>query len=143
MAIVHITTTNGAVPPDERARLAEDLAKLTYEAEGFAGSAVAPAICWTFFDERPERAFATGAGDPAGPLYYLQVTALAGAIDKGAKQTLGEALTLALLAREGVEPVPEDRNRVWVRFMDVDDGDLIVGGQATSLDTLKAFVAAG
>jgi len=52
-------------------------------------------------DEQPSRAFSTGAGDPAAALYYVLVTVLAGAIDKSAKQKLGESITSALLAREG------------------------------------------
>lgn len=141
MAIVHITTTHGAVPPEERASLAANLATLTYEAEGFAGSAVAPTLCWTFFDERPGRTFSTGAGDPAEALYYVTVTILAGVMDKSAKRELGADITTAVLAREGGSPTAENRNRVWVRFIDVADGDLIVGGEATSLASLRALAA--
>lgn len=143
MAIVNLVTTHGAVPPEDRSRLAVELATLTYEAEGFAGSTMAPTLSWTFLDEQPSRAFSTGAGDPAAALYYVLVTVLAGAIDKSAKQKLGESITSALLAREGSPPTPENRNRIWVRFLDVADGDLIVGGEATSLQSLKALIAQG
>ena len=91
MAIVEITTTHEAVPVDARASLARQLTTLTYEAEGFKGSAVAPTICWTFFNEKPASAFATGFGEPDGPLYYIKVTALAGAVDKVVKQSLSTA----------------------------------------------------
>jgi phenylpyruvate tautomerase PptA (4-oxalocrotonate tautomerase family) len=142
VAIVDITTTHGAVATGDRARLATELAALTYEAEGFAGSAVAPAVCWTFFNEGDPGAISTGAGLPAAALYYIQVTVLADAIDKSRKQKLGEAITSTLLAYEAQPVTPDDRNRVWVRFIDVVDGDLVVGGQSTSLIGLKALVAA-
>jgi hypothetical protein len=141
MAIVDVITTHGAVPVVDRSRLAAILATLTYEAEGFAGSAVAPTLSWTFFDERPSRTFSTGAGEPSSALYYVKVTALAAAMDKTAKQKLGERITLALLAQEGSSPTPENRHRIWVRFIDVVDGDLIVGGESTSLAGLKALIA--
>ncbi len=52
MAIVHVTTTNGAVAPEERAALAAKLGTPTCENEGFAGSALAPTPCWTWLDEQ-------------------------------------------------------------------------------------------
>ena len=141
MAIVSITTTSGAIPPEDRPQLAAELARLTYAAEGFGDSALAPKLTWTFFDERPSLAFSTGAGEPAVALYYLQVTTLSGALDGAAKQQLSAGLTSTILAREGCPPVPENLNRIWVRFMDVADGDLVVGGESTSLSGLKALVA--
>lgn len=98
-------------------------------------------LSWTFFDERTSGAFSTGAGDPAAALYYVQVTSMAGAIGKTGKQKLGESVTSALLALEGSARTPENLNRVWVRFVDVADGDLIVGGEAGSLAHLKALIA--
>lgn len=141
MAIVSITTTHGAVATENRSQLATKLASLTYEAEGFAGSTTAPTVCWTFFDEREIGAFSTGAGEPTAALYYVQVTVLADAIDKSGKQKLGQAITSTLLAQEGSLSTPEARNRIWVRFIDVVDGDLIVGGESTSLSGLKALIA--
>lgn len=141
MAIVKITTTHGAVPPSDQPALAEKLATLTYEAEGFAGNGIAPTICWSFFDEQPARAFATAAGEPDAPLYYIGVTALKGTMDMMAKQRLGGAITSALLEQEGSAETLMNLNRIWVRFVDVDDGDLIVGGRSTSLTSLKALVA--
>ena len=141
MAIVNVITTHGALPPDKRADLGIELAALTYQAEGFAGSTAAPTLCWTFFDERPAGVFSTGAGDPAAALYYVLITALAGILDKPAKQELGNSVTTALLAREGCPQTPENRNRVWVCFTDIADGDLIIGGEATSSASLKALVA--
>ena len=114
MAIIHITTTHGAVSPEERASLAANLATLTYEAEGFAGSAVAPTLCWTLLDERPRHAFSTGAGDPAEALCYVTVTILAGAMDWSAKRKLGADITAAVLARKGGSPTPENRKQpLW------------------------------
>jgi phenylpyruvate tautomerase PptA (4-oxalocrotonate tautomerase family) len=143
MAMVTITTTNGAVPPPERSALAAKLATLTYEAEGFAGSAVAPTVCWTLFDDRPHRAFTTGAGDPAAPLYYVEVTIIAGVMDKSTKHWLGESITSVLIAREADPTIAHDLGRVWVRFVEVADGDLIVGGESTSLASLKELIAQG
>ena len=141
MAMLHITTTHGAVPADRQAALAAELGALTYAAEGFAGSRMAATLTWTFYDEQPSGTFQLAAGDPAAPLYYLQVTILAGAIDKAGKQRLGEALTQALIAQEGRPPTPDNSTRIWVRFIDVTDGDLIVGGESTTLAGLKALVA--
>jgi len=143
MAIVSVITTLGAVSPEVRLPLAEELAALACEAEGFAGSAVAPNVCWTFFDERQRHAFWTGAGDPGAALYYVRVTVLAGSVDKSGKHELGEAITLALLAREGVPATAENLNRVWVRVSDIADGDLIVGGESTSLAGLKELIGLG
>lgn len=115
MAIVQLITTHGAVPADGRARLSIELAKLTNEAEGFAGSSRAPALCWTFFEEQPRDAFSTGARSGGAPLL----------------RHYHHARHRAAL---------EERSRVWVRFIDVADGDLIVGGESTSLAGLRALI---
>ena len=141
MAIIHIITTYGAVPLEDRPSLTKELATLVYEAEGFAGSAVAPTLCWTLFDEKLSRAFSTGAGDPATALYYVMVTGLAGAIEQSAKRKLGESIASALLTREGNLLTPENLDRIWVQFIDIADGDLIVGGRSTSLVGLQALIA--
>ena len=141
MAIISITTTAGAVSPEARPHIAKEIAALTSVAEGFAGSAIAPELCWTFFNDRPHGAFSTGAGEPPHPLYYVEITILRGAIDRSAKESLGAAITSALLSREIAPPIPRQPGRVWVRYSEVSDGDLIVGGRATSLAGLRAFVA--
>lgn len=140
MAIINVVTTQGAVAPARRDVLAVELARLTYEAEGFAGSKLAPRLCWTFFEEKPGNSFSTGAGAPPAPLYYVRITALAGALNKATKQKLGMEITLALLAGEEGH-MAEDLSRVWVCFNDVLDGDLIVGGDSTSLLGLRELVA--
>jgi phenylpyruvate tautomerase PptA (4-oxalocrotonate tautomerase family) len=143
MAIVNLITTRAAISQNERQTLSSRLATLTYEAEGFAGSAVAPSICWTLFTEHAAGAFSTGAGEPTLPLYYIEITTLSGALDTTAKHNLGHAIATAILELEGSRDrqQPNDLSRVWVRFFDVPDGDLIVGGESTSLAGLRALVA--
>ncbi|MBP0457004.1 tautomerase family protein [Streptomyces montanisoli] len=77
------------------------------------------------------------------PLYYVEITTLSGALDTNAKHNLEHAITTAILELEGSRDrqQPNDLNRVWVRFFDVPDGDLIVGGESTSLAGLRALVA--
>ena len=146
MAIVHVTSTSGAVAPGERASPAAEPATLTGEAKGFAGSAPAPAPapapCRTSFDERPRHAFPIGAGTPAGVLPYVTITILADAASGFAKRKLDAGIAAAVLGRERCPPVPDNRNRVRVRFIDVAGGDLVAGGEATSLAGRAAAVAA-
>ena len=140
MAIVDVITTQGALASRDRARLSTELAAMTVAAEGFAGSAVAPGLCRTFFEERPLGAFSTGAGEPPAPLYHVTVSALQGAIAGAAKRELGRRITGLLLAAESPGSTDE-ASRVWVRFIEIADGDLVVGGEATSLGGLRALIA--
>jgi hypothetical protein len=141
MALIQITTTVGAIGAGNRQVLAQSLARLVYTAEGFGESKLAPALTWATFEEWPALSMLSGSGAHAAPLYYVRVTSLAHAIDKTAKQQLGADLTQALLAAEGTALTADNASRVWVQFIDVADGDLVVGGHAASLQGLRHLVA--
>lgn len=141
MALLRITTTAGAFTAEQHRTLACKLGELIYIAEGFGGSHLAPNLTWATFDALPGSAMLLGSGVRTAPLYYVEVTTLAGALDTDRKRLLGEQLTSALLAVEESVAAPDDRNRVWIRFIGVVDGDLIVGGEPTSLAGLRQLVA--
>ncbi len=70
----------------------------------------------------------------------MTITTLAVLISRSAKRELGAGITAAVLGRERSPPIPDNRNRVWIRFIDVAGGDLIVGGETTFLTGLRALV---
>lgn len=141
MALIQITTTSGAIAAGTKPALTQSLARLVYTAEGFGDSRIAPELTWATFDELPETSMLAGSGTRSAPLYYVRVTLLTHAIDAPAKQRLGAALTRALMDAEGAAFVPDNAQRVWVRFIGVADGDLVVGGNAASLQGLRELVA--
>jgi hypothetical protein len=141
MALIQITTTVGAIDTDNRQALARSLAKLVYTAEGFGDSKLAPHLTWATFEELPTLSMLPGTGTHAAPLYYVRITSLAHAISAPIRQQLGADLMQVLLSAEGVTLTPDNASRVWVQFIDVADGDLVVGGHATSLQGLRSLVA--
>ncbi len=141
MALVKITTNEGAFRSSDTERFAASLGKMTYAAEGFAESNIASKLTWVLFEQLPESAFLMAAGLPPAPLYLVEITTLRGALNEGGKQALGEQITPTLLTFESCPSTFDNAARIWVRFSEVSDGDLIVGGQTTSLQTLRALMA--
>ena len=141
MALLRITTTANTLAVEQQRSLAQSMGELVYTAEGFGASRLAPNLTWAAFDTLPEHAMLLAIGERPAPLYYVEVTTLAGALDAQGKRVLGEQLTMTLLRAEGAPMQQDGANRVWVRFIDVVDGDLVVGGQATSLAGLRQLVA--
>lgn len=141
MAFIKLTTTQGAISALDKQLLITKLGKLTYTAEGFADSKLAPHLTWVTFNEIAKSSFSTAGGLAPAPLYYVEITSLAGAMSAETKQKLGEQITQALLNVEEVGFSMENLTRVWVRFSDVADGNLVVGGQSSSLDGLRGLMA--
>lgn len=141
MALVKITTNDTAFRDHDPERIAAALGELTYSAEGFAGSTVAPELTWVLFEQLPGTAFVKATGIPPQPLYYVEVTTLHGAMTEASKHEPGACITRELMTIEGCAPTEENAQRVWVRFSEIADGDHIVGGRASSLATLRALVA--
>ncbi|MET9263869.1 nuclear transport factor 2 family protein [Amycolatopsis sp. NPDC004079] len=142
MALVKITTSEAAFRGHDPALIAAALGELTYAAEGFADSAIAPDLTWVLFEQLPATAFLTATGRPPKPHYYVEVSTLRGVLTEDAKLDLGARITRELMAVEGCEPTDENTQRIWVRFLEIADGDLVVGGQATFAATLRALIAA-
>lgn len=141
MALIQITTTAGVLDALQRQMAAHQIGAFVYTAEGFGASRLAPSLTWAVFHELPSNAMLLGTGERPAPLYYVEVTTLSGALDTHAKAHVGAQITKALLSAEGALDTSENAMRVWVRFIDVTDGDLMVGGQATSLAGLRELVA--
>lgn len=141
MALVKITMSEAAFRGHDPTRIAAALGGLTYTAEGFGDSAIAPELTWVLFEQLPATAFLKASGLPQKPHYYVEVSTLRGAMTADAKLDLGARITGELMAVEGCAPTDENTQRVWVRFIDMADGDLVVGGQATSPATLRALIA--
>jgi phenylpyruvate tautomerase PptA (4-oxalocrotonate tautomerase family) len=141
MALIQIPTTAGTLDTAQRQEAARQIGAFVYTAEGFGASRLAPGMTWAVFHELPHHAMLLATGERPAPLYHVEVTTLSRALDSRAKAHVGAQITQALLRAEGATHTPENAMRVWVRFTDVMDGDLIVGGQATSLAGLRELVA--
>lgn len=141
MALIQITTSAGVLDTVQRQALARQTGAFVFTAEGFGASRLAPNLTWAVFHELPGHAILLGTGERLASLYHVEVTTLRGALDGDAKAHVGAQITEALLIAEGVGHTPENAMRVWVRFIDVADGDLIVGGQPASLAGLRELVA--
>jgi hypothetical protein len=114
---------------------------MVFSAEGFAHRPLAAEVTWTLFDERDEKVFATVAESATAPLYLVDVMTLAHAIASEDKQPLGRGIAEALLEAEGSPATPHCLSRIWVRFVDVADGDLVVGGESASLAGLRTLMS--
>ncbi|MGH3261069.1 MAG: hypothetical protein ACRDNS_03640, partial [Trebonia sp.] len=93
MALVKITTNGTAFRDHDPERIAAALGELTYSAEGFAGSTVAPELTRVLFEQLPGTAFVKATGIPPQPLHYVEVTTLHGAMTEASKHELGACIT--------------------------------------------------
>ena len=141
MALIKITTNNGAIGSSDMERMTQALGNLTYGAEGFSESKLAPTLTWIVVQQLPKTAFLTAAALSSAPLYLIEITTLQNALNLSTKQSLGAQMTETILAAEGCASTPANAARVWVRFTDVADGDLVVAGQSASLAGLRALIA--
>lgn len=108
-------TTKNALPGKNRKKLAVELGRLTYSAEGFGASRVAPRLTWTLLQELPDHNVVQATGAPNSPFYYVQVTTLAQVLARSAKLRLATNVSRALEC-EGSPLTPEHLEQVWVHF---------------------------
>ena len=143
MPMIDVTLPEGALTPEARDTLAEQLTTTLLKWEGAAEIPFSRQITLVYFDERPE-GYVYVAGERATePRYRLLVTIPEGSIkDDERKAGLVEELTKLVLDAEGATG-DEAAFRVWVFIHEVPDGHWAGAGRVFRLRDIVKLARSG
>lgn len=126
MPLMELTYQEGAISPETRDQLVEDLTTNLLKAEGAPNTEFFRSVTWVLINERP--AELTYAGDKSGAgVIKLDVVTPEGALDDERRARMIEAGTATI--RKAFDVADEDALKVWVLCRDVVDGGWGAGGQ--------------
>jgi phenylpyruvate tautomerase PptA (4-oxalocrotonate tautomerase family) len=134
MPMLELTYPEGALQPDARALLVEQLTAALMRWEGAPDTALFRHASWALIHERPAWAI-NRAGAPADPpVFVLSVTVPAGAMSDRRKAGLVEEATKLILDAEDRDHDPQ---RIWVHLHEIPDGNWGAVGQIIQFAELR------
>lgn len=141
MPMIDITLSETLLDAEDRQVLADTVARLVREAEGYGHGRIASSLTRVYLHPLPETAITKSGAVSARPLWRIEITTPAGSLAVDAKAPLAGRLARACLAAEGTPWDPVDARRVWVLFRDVAEGDWVAGTEVARLEDVRAAMA--
>ena len=135
MPIFELTYPQGALTPEAREDLVEELTTVLLRAERAPDTEFFRSITWSYVHELPEGSV-NAAGKPVSePTFKVEVTTPEGALSDRRREELVAEATRAI--REAAE-IPEEQalTRVWVLMHEVAEGSWSAGGQVIKFKQL-------
>ncbi len=144
MPMIDLTLPQGALKPEAKDRLMQELTRSLLKWEGAPDNPQAASIAWAYVDERPAGdVYVGGVKQPAAAARYrVIVTVPQGALDDQRKAGLVEEVNRLVLAAEGSQPNPQNGLRVWCIIREVPDGNWASLGRIFRIKDIAAFVGA-
>jgi phenylpyruvate tautomerase PptA (4-oxalocrotonate tautomerase family) len=134
MPMIDVTYPEGALEPEARAKLVEDLGEALLEAERAPKTDFFRNVTWVYVHELPAHGVNAGGKPVAEPTFRVQVTTPEGALSDRRRAEMVEAATAAVLDAAGLGP--EDAMRVWVLMREIDEGSWGAAGQVVQFKQL-------
>jgi phenylpyruvate tautomerase PptA (4-oxalocrotonate tautomerase family) len=132
--IFEVTYPEGALSPDNRSKLMEDLTTVLLRAERAPDTDFFRGITWSYVHELPEGAVHAGGRPVTEPTFKIEVTTPEGALsDRRREELVAEATKVV---REAAGLGEEDALRVWVLMHEVPEGRWGAGGQVIRFQQL-------
>lgn len=125
----------GALAPDARARLADDLTTVLLRAERAPETQFFRDITWLHVHELPADAVMAGGRPVEQPTFRVEVSVPDGALSPRRKQEFVAEATRTI--REAAGIAEADGLRIWVLIRDVPDGNWGAGGQVVEFAKLR------
>jgi phenylpyruvate tautomerase PptA (4-oxalocrotonate tautomerase family) len=139
MPIFEVTYPEGALTPDARTQLMEDLTTALLRAERAPNTEFFRSVTWSYAHELPAGSV-HAAGQPVEqPTFRIDVTTPEGALSDRRRKELVEAATA--LVREAAGIAEEDALPVWVLMHEVAEGSWGAGGQVIQFQQLREIAA--
>jgi phenylpyruvate tautomerase PptA (4-oxalocrotonate tautomerase family) len=139
MPMMDLTYPAGALTPDARAELVEELTTVLLRAERAPDTDFFRNITWVYVHELPEGTlFAAGRPVPE-PTLRLQVTIPQGALSARRKDELVAEATKTIRIAAGIAEA--DALRVWVLIHEVPDGNWGAAGNVVHFEQLRQLAA--
>jgi len=139
MPLMDLTYPAGAVSPDARRTLPDQLTTVLLRAERAPDTEFFRNITWLHVHELPEGSVLAAGRPVAEPIFRLDVTIPDGALSDRRKQELVSEATRVLLDAAGLSEA--DALRVWVIIREVPDGNWGAGGQVIRFEQLREAAA--
>lgn len=140
MPMIDLTVPTGALEPEARESLLEELATTLLRWEGAPDTEFFRSITWVYAHEVDQAALAVG-GRPGGEARFrVDVTIPEGALSDRRKAGLVTDVTAAVLRAAGLED--SEGLRVWTLIREVPDGNWGAAGQVIRFEELRKLAAA-
>ena len=149
MPMIDLTLPAGALEPDVRAKLVDDLTAALLRGEGAPDNEATRSISWAFVHELPEGGVNVGGRPPEQPRYRVQLTVpqgtpkLHGPLNERNRNALVAEATELVLDAEGSPNTPENAARVWVQIYELADGFWGGAEQIFRMQDIAALARAG
>ncbi len=139
MPMIDVTYPEGALTPEARATLAEELTTVLLRAERAPDTEFFRNVTWVYLHELPIHGV-LAAGAPVGkPTFRIEVTTPEGALsDRRRKELVGAATRVV---REVADIPEEEAMRVWVLCREIAEGSWGAGGHVIEFQALRAAAA--
>jgi phenylpyruvate tautomerase PptA (4-oxalocrotonate tautomerase family) len=132
--IFELTYPEGALSPDARSKLVEDLTTALLRAERAPDTDFFRSITWSYVHELPAGAVNAAGRPVAEPTFKIDVTTPEGALSDRRRQELVAEATRVVRDAAGLGD--EDGLRVWVLMHEVAEGRWGAGGQVIQFQQL-------
>ena len=127
MPMIDVTYPSGAIAPEAKAELLDELATKLLEAEGAPDTDFFRSITWVYPNEIDPASLAVGGRSGGEPRFRVQITVPDGALSDRRKGILVTSVNEAVLRAAGL---PESEGiRVWTLIREVPDGNWGAAGQ--------------
>lgn len=140
MPLMDVTYPQGALSPDARDALIEQLTTVLLRAERAPDTEFFRNVTWVYAHELPAANVYVGGRPAQQPVFRIEARVPAGALSDRRKQELVEAATAAVV--EHSELTAEESLRVFVLVTDVPDGNWGAAGNVIQFEQLRAAAAA-
>ena len=135
MPFFHLTYPQGALEPEVRTKLVDDLTTAILNAERAPNTQFFRDVTWGYVHEMPEGGLYAGGKPVEKPTFKLDLTTPEGALSDRRRAEFVEAATALLREAAGV---PEEEGlRVWVLMHEIDEGSWGAAGQVIQFQQLR------
>ncbi len=139
MPMMDLTYPAGALTPEAKTELVDELTTVLLRAERAPDAQFFRDITWVFVHELPDGAIHTAGAPVREPIFRLQVTVPQGALSERRKEELVSEATGRILSAAGLDV--SDGLRVWVVIAEVPDGNWGAAGNVVRFEQLRQAAA--
>ena len=140
MPLIDLTYPEGALTPDKRTELADELTTVLLRAERAPDTDFFRSVTWVYVHEMPAGTVLTAGRPVEEPIFKVDVTTPEGGLsDRRRKELVAEATRVVL----EVAGLDEDQAmRVWVHCHEIAEGSWGTGGHVIEFEQLRAAAKA-
>jgi phenylpyruvate tautomerase PptA (4-oxalocrotonate tautomerase family) len=135
MPLMDVTYPEGALSPETREQLVDDLTTALLHAERAPDTDFFRNVTWVYVHELPAEHVLSAGRPVAAPTFRIEVTTPEGALsDRRRKELVADATQLV---RDAAGIPEEEALRVWVLCKEIDEGSWGAGGQVVQFAALR------